>query len=65
MAPVRVYVGLRSADTLDKRAALAVRELERTGGFSRKVLAVMGTTGTGWINDQGSRPLPWLASRVP
>ncbi|MGW1621925.1 alpha/beta-hydrolase N-terminal domain-containing protein [Streptomyces sp. NPDC002172] len=25
--PVRVYVGLRSADTLDERAALAVREL--------------------------------------
>ncbi|MGW5654343.1 alpha/beta hydrolase [Streptomyces humi] len=58
--PVRVYVGLRSADTLDERAALAVRELERTGGFSRKVLAVMGTTGTGWINDQGSKPLEYM-----
>ncbi|MGQ4388012.1 alpha/beta hydrolase [Streptomyces sp. SAS_270] len=58
--PVRVYVGLRSADTLKERAALAVRELERTGGFSRKVLAVMGTTGTGWVNDQGSRPLEYM-----
>lgn len=58
--PVRVYVGLRSADTLGERAALAVRELERTGGFSRTVLAVMGTTGTGWINDQGSRPLEYM-----
>ncbi|MFD4596631.1 alpha/beta hydrolase [Streptomyces sp. NPDC058464] len=58
--PVRVYVGLRSADSLDERAALAVRELERTGGFSRSVLAVMGTTGTGWINGQGSNPLEYM-----
>ncbi|MEU9339768.1 alpha/beta hydrolase [Streptomyces sp. NPDC048278] len=58
--PVRVYVGLRSADTLDERAALAVRELERTGGFSRRILAVMGTTGTGWINEQGSKPLEYM-----
>ncbi|MFF4899851.1 alpha/beta hydrolase [Streptomyces sp. NPDC001068] len=58
--PVRVYVGLRTADTLDERAALAVRELERTGGFSRRILAVMGTTGTGWINDQGSKPLEYM-----
>ncbi|MFG3296210.1 alpha/beta hydrolase [Streptomyces sp. NPDC048179] len=58
--PVRVYAGLRTADTLDERAALAVRELERTGGFSRRILAVMGTTGTGWINDQGSKPLEYM-----
>ncbi|MEV6765577.1 alpha/beta-hydrolase family protein [Streptomyces sp. NPDC051105] len=58
--PVRVYVGLRTADTLNQRAALAVRELERTGGFSRKILAVLGTTGTGWINDQGSKPLEYM-----
>ncbi|MFD8723227.1 alpha/beta hydrolase [Streptomyces sp. NPDC059629] len=58
--PVRVYVGLRSAATLDERAALAVRELERTGGFSRRILAVMGTTGTGWINGQGSKPLEYM-----
>ncbi|MFC1417664.1 alpha/beta hydrolase [Streptacidiphilus cavernicola] len=60
MDPVRVYVGLRSADTLPKRAALAVAELERTGGFSRKVLAVMGTTGSGWINPQASAPLEYM-----
>ncbi|MER6387251.1 alpha/beta-hydrolase family protein [Streptomyces sp. NPDC001523] len=58
--PVRVYVGLRTADSLDERARLAVRELERAGGFERDVLAVMGTTGTGWVNDQGSRPLEYL-----
>jgi uncharacterized membrane protein len=60
MDPVRVYVGLRSADTLPERAQLAVAELERTGGFSRKVLAVMGTTGSGWINPQASAPLEYM-----
>lgn len=58
--PVRVYVGLRSAGTPEERAGLAVRELERTGGFSREVLAVMGTTGTGWVNEQGSKPLEYM-----
>ena len=58
--PVRVYVGLRSADTLDGRAALAVSELERTGGFRRKVLAVMATTGSGWVNPQTTAPLEFM-----
>ncbi|MFJ9078492.1 alpha/beta hydrolase [Streptomyces sp. NPDC102278] len=58
--PVRVYVGLRSAHSLDERARLAVSELERAGGFERDVLAVMGTTGTGWVSEQGSRPLEYL-----
>ena len=30
MDPIRVYVGLHSAATYEERAALAVRELERT-----------------------------------
>ena len=47
--PVRVYVGLGSADTAAERAQLAVRELERAGGFERKVLVVWVPTGTGWI----------------
>jgi uncharacterized membrane protein len=47
--PVRVYVGVRSADSLEQRAELAVRELERAGGFDRKVLVVWVPTGTGWM----------------
>jgi uncharacterized membrane protein len=47
--PVRVYVGTRSADSIASRAALAVRELERAGGFERKVLVVWVPTGTGWM----------------
>lgn len=47
--PVRAYVGVRSADSTVERAALAVRELERAGGFDRKVLVVWVPTGTGWM----------------
>ncbi len=50
--PIRVYAGLDSAPTAQDRAALAVRELERTGGFDRGVLVVAGTTGTGWLEPQ-------------
>jgi uncharacterized membrane protein len=50
--PIRVYVGLDSAPTAADRAALAVKELQRTGAFQRKVLVVAGTTGTGWLEPQ-------------
>ncbi|MEU8245053.1 alpha/beta hydrolase [Nonomuraea sp. NPDC048916] len=48
--PIRVYVGLDAASSPREQAALAVRELERTGAFDRPVLAVLGTTGTGWVD---------------
>jgi uncharacterized membrane protein len=48
--PVRVYVGLESADTAEDRAALAVEELERAGGFDRSLLVVWTVTGTGWVD---------------
>jgi uncharacterized membrane protein len=50
VTPVRVYVGLESADTAAERADLAVAELERTGAFEREVLLVVTTTGSGWVN---------------
>src|SRR5947209_17730909 len=48
--PVRIYSGLASADDADARAALAVRDLERAGGFDRKDLLVVTTTGSGWVD---------------
>ena len=47
--PIRVYVGLKAADTAEKRADLAVKELERTGAFERPVLILATTTGSGWL----------------
>lgn len=57
VVPVRVYVGLESADAPEDRAALAVRELERTGGLDRAVLTVVTTTGTGWVNSAAPQGL--------
>jgi uncharacterized membrane protein len=48
--PVRVYAGLASTPDPQQRADLAVAELERTGAFDRAVVAVVTTTGTGWVN---------------
>jgi uncharacterized membrane protein len=58
--PVRVYVGLKSADSTRERAELAVRELERAGGFDRQVLAVWVPTGSGWVVQEAADALELL-----
>ncbi|MFD0549391.1 alpha/beta hydrolase [Streptomyces rectiviolaceus] len=64
--PVRVYVSasapevFSSRDPFEAKARLAVRELERTGAFDRDVLAIAGTTGTGWVNADISEPLEYM-----
>ena len=58
--PIRVYVGVDSAPTLRDQAALAVRELERTGAFERAVLCVITTTGTGWVDRRSVVPLEYM-----
>lgn len=60
VTPVRVYVGLGAARSPREQAALAVRELERTGGFDRAVLAVLGSTGTGWVDENMSDSLEYM-----
>jgi uncharacterized membrane protein len=63
--PIRVYAGLRSAGSADERAALAVRELERTGAFEREVLVVVTTTGTGWIDPDAADSVEYLYGATP
>ena len=53
LEPVRAYAGLESAPTTEARAALAVDDLARAGGFDRGLLVVVTTTGSGWV-DPGS-----------
>jgi len=48
--PIRAYAGIDSAPDVEARAALAVADLDRAGGFSRRYLLVTGTTGTGWVD---------------
>ena len=60
MEPLRVYVGLNSAETADQRAALALAELIRVGAFDRSVLVIATPTGTGWVDPAGMAPLEIL-----
>ncbi len=58
--PIRVYVGLKSAPTLQERAELVLQELKRSGAFDRKVLVLATTTGTGWLDSNAVDPLEYL-----
>ncbi|SMF56188.1 Uncharacterized membrane protein [Alteromonadaceae bacterium Bs31] len=60
MHPLRVYVGLRSAATVEARAKLALDELKRTGGFARSKLVIATPTGTGWHDPSGVDPFEYL-----
>jgi uncharacterized membrane protein len=57
LVPIRVYAGLEAGDTAQRRAALAVEELERTGAFDRAVICVLPTTGTGWVDSAAPESL--------
>lgn len=59
LEPVRAYAGLAGADDVGDRAALAVQDLERAGGFDRAVLVVVTTTGTGWVDPAASDSLEY------
>jgi uncharacterized membrane protein len=61
MEPIRVYSGLASASDAEARAALAVRDLERAGGFQRKNLLVVTTTGRGWVDPALSDSFEYLS----
>lgn len=58
--PVRVYAGVRSAPDLTAEADLALRELVRTGAFHRRVLCLITTTGTGWVDPRAADALEYL-----
>lgn len=58
--PIRAYAGLDSAADVEDRARLAVDDLERAGGFSRSVLVVATTTGSGWIDPASPDALEYL-----
>ena len=55
--PIRAYAGWREDRGLEATAQAVVAELHRTGAFRRRVLLVMNTTGTGWLQE-------WSASAV-
>jgi uncharacterized membrane protein len=58
--PVRVYIGLNNAESVEERAALALEELKRQGGFDKSLLVVIAPTGTGWIDPEAMDTLEYL-----
>ena len=55
--PIRVYVGLQTAPTTEERVAVLLSELQRTRAFERRILVVMPTTGTGWVDPIAARAI--------
>ena len=58
--PIRVYVGLKSAETPAGRAELLLEELIRTGAFDRQILVVATTTGTGFLQPNAVEALEYI-----
>ncbi|MDN5790572.1 MAG: alpha/beta hydrolase [Micrococcales bacterium] len=59
--PIRAYAGLTEGRSVEDVAAAVVAELERTHAFDRKVLAVMTSTGTGWVDDWSVQSIEYLS----
>jgi uncharacterized membrane protein len=53
--PIRIYSGLQSADTTESRVAVLLSELQRTRAYERKLLVIIPTTGTGWVDPVAAR----------
>jgi uncharacterized membrane protein len=60
MDPIRVFAGSASADDVEDRAALAVRDLDRAGGFDRAYLLVTTTTGSGWVEPSSADSFEYI-----
>jgi uncharacterized membrane protein len=58
--PIRVYVGLNSADTAEARAELALEELKRVNAFDRSILVIITPTGTGTIDPGAINTIEYL-----
>lgn len=48
--PVRVYVGLGTAEDEDERIEIAIQEMRRAGGFDRSLIIAASPAGTGYVN---------------
>ncbi len=55
--PIRIYAGLQTADTTAGRVAVLLSELQRTKAFERKLLVIIPTTGTGWVDPVAARSI--------
>jgi len=58
--PIRIYAGLESADSTEGRLAVLLSELQRTKAYERKILVIIPTTGTGWVDPIAARAIEAL-----
>ena len=65
LTPIRVYAGRESADTVEGVADRVVAELNRTQAFERSVLAVVTTTGRGWVNPNVAAAFEYVTLAIP
>jgi len=55
--PIRIYAGLESGTTTEARVAVLCSELQRTRAYERKLLVIIPTTGTGWVDPVAARSI--------
>ncbi len=55
--PIRIYAGLQSGATNEERVAVLLSELQRTRAFERRLLVIVPTTGTGWVDPIAARSI--------
>lgn len=60
LEPVRAFVGLASAPTVDARVDLVMRDLEALGAFERSVICLASPTGSGYVNYVAVETLEYL-----
>ncbi len=60
LEPLRIYVGLNSAPSVDERARLALQEMIRVGAFERATVVIVTPTGTGWVDPESQPALEYL-----
>jgi uncharacterized membrane protein len=58
--PIRVYAGLSGGRSVGQVADAVVAELRRTGAFDRSVVALMTTTGRGWVDEWSASSIEYL-----
>jgi uncharacterized membrane protein len=60
LEPLRIYVGLNSAPSVEERAQLALQEMIRVGAFERANVVIVTPTGTGWVDPESQPALEYV-----
>lgn len=60
VTPIRAYASLTDATTDAARAAAAVDQLRRAGGFARATILVAAPTGSGWVDPAAVATMEYL-----